>query len=129
MKQIGIIGAGISGLVTAKTFLQKGYQVTILEKSDEVGGVWEKKRSYVGVTTQTTRDEYSFSDFPMPTHYPMWPSGAQVQEYLESYAKHFGVMDHIRFGVSVENMNYDGFHWQVKLNNGENLSFGYMVIC
>ncbi|HKG08449.1 MAG TPA: NAD(P)/FAD-dependent oxidoreductase [Pedobacter sp.] len=129
MKHIGIIGAGISGLVTAKTFLNKGYQVTIFEKSDQVGGVWDKNRSYVGVTTQTTRDEYAFSDFPMPAHYPMWPTGFQVQEYLENYASHFGVTPQIRFGTVVESMNYDGFQWQVKLNTGENMSFSYMVVC
>jgi dimethylaniline monooxygenase (N-oxide forming) len=130
MKHIGIIGAGISGLVTAKTFLQKGYLVTILEKSDQVGGVWNKKRSYAGVTTQTTRDEYAFSDFPMPADYPMWPSGSQVQEYLENYARHFGLLPYnIRFGVTVKRMNYDGFLWQLKLDNGEMLSFSYVVVC
>src|SRR3546814_16533347 len=62
MKHIGIIGAGISGLTTAKTFLQKGYQVTVLEKADGIGGVWQRSCSSTGVTTQTTRDEYAFSD-------------------------------------------------------------------
>ncbi|WP_257666805.1 flavin-containing monooxygenase [Parapedobacter tibetensis] len=129
MKHIGIIGAGISGLTTAKAFLQKGYLVTVLEKSDGVGGVWHKSRSYAGVTTQTTRDEYSFSDFPMPKNYPMWPTGNQMQEYLENYAVHFGVMPHIRFGVVVKNMYYDGFNWIVKLNGNETLSFSYVVVC
>ncbi|GAA0562222.1 flavin-containing monooxygenase [Chitinophaga japonensis] len=129
MKHIGIIGAGISGLVTAKTFLQKGYRVTVLEKSDQVGGVWDRKRSYAGVTTQTTRDEYAFSDFPMPASYPLWPTGAQVQEYLENYAQHFGIMPHIRFNVNVENLYFDGYAWLVKLNGRETLSFSYVVVC
>ncbi|MEC3880788.1 flavin-containing monooxygenase [Parapedobacter sp. 10938] len=129
MKHIGIIGAGISGLTTAKTFLQKGYQVTILEKSDGVGGVWHGSCSYMGVTTQTTRDEYAFSDFPMPAHYPMWPTGGQVQEYLQNYAAHFGVMPHIRFRATVKSMYYDGFNWVVRLEAGETLSFAYVVVC
>lgn len=129
MKHIGIIGAGISGLTTAKTFLQKGYQVTVLEKSDGIGGVWHQSRSYVGVTTQTTRDEYAFSDYPMPSHYPMWPTGQQVQEYLTNYAIHFDIMPHIQFGITVKNMYYDGFNWMVKLDDGRSLSFAYVVVC
>lgn len=129
MKHIGIIGAGISGLTTAKTFLQKGYRVTVLEKSDGLGGVWHKSCSYTGVTTQTTRDEYAFSDFPMPKHYPMWPTGEQVQEYLTNYATHFGVIQHIRFRTTVKNMYYDGFNWMVSLEGGESISFAYVVIC
>ncbi len=89
MKHIGIIGAGISGLITAKAFIERGYRVTVLELAANVGGVWEKSRSYMGVATQTTRDEYAFSDYPMPAGYPLWPSGEQVQAYLEGYAKRF----------------------------------------
>ncbi|WP_353127166.1 flavin-containing monooxygenase [Parapedobacter pyrenivorans] len=129
MKHIGIIGAGISGLTTAKAFLQKGHQVTVLEKSEGLGGVWHKSRSYAGVTTQTTRDEYAFSDFPMPKHYPLWPTGDQVQAYLKNYAIHFDIMQHIRFGMTVKTMYYDGFNWIVNLEGGESISFAYVVIC
>lgn len=129
MKHIGIIGAGISGLTTAKTFMQKGYRVTVLEKADAIGGVWHKRCSYVGVTTQTTRDEYAFSDFPMPTHYPMWPTGEQVRQYLHDYATHFGIMPCIRFGTTVKSMHYDGFNWVVRLQDDETVTFAYVVVC
>jgi dimethylaniline monooxygenase (N-oxide forming) len=79
MLKIGIIGAGISGLVTAKTLKEHGFEVVIFEKETEVGGVWAASRRYPGITTQNTRDTYTFSDFPMPKHYPEWPSGEQVQ--------------------------------------------------
>lgn len=39
-KNVGIIGAGASGLYTAKECLASGHQVTIFEQSNEVGGVW-----------------------------------------------------------------------------------------
>ncbi len=39
IQHICIIGAGISGLVTAKTFIEEGYTVTIFEKQKKVGGV------------------------------------------------------------------------------------------
>src|SRR5688572_33505537 len=113
MKHIGIIGAGISGLATAKAFIEQGYRVTVIEKASDIGGVWEKSRSYLGVATQTTRDEYAFSDFPMPSSYPQWPTGAQVQQYLENYAEHFNVTPHIRFQTTVTNLEFQDGEWQM----------------
>ena len=44
-KRVVIAGAGISGIAAAKTFLQYGYQdVVILERSEELGGVWNSNQ-------------------------------------------------------------------------------------
>jgi dimethylaniline monooxygenase (N-oxide forming) len=98
---VGIIGAGVSGLVTAKTMLEHGFRVVVFEREAELGGVWASTRRYPNVTTQNTRDTYTFSDFPMPKHYPEWPTGEQVQTYLTNYARQFGVLPFIRFSTSV----------------------------
>ncbi len=134
MKHVGIIGAGISGLATAKAFIKKGYRVTVLEKAADLGGVWEKSRSYIGVATQTTRDEYAFSDFPMPKDYPLWPSGAQVQAYLRNYAITFHVMPHIWFQAQVNTLEYRQSAWEVQVTDLTNqstqsLSFDFVAIC
>lgn len=99
---VGIIGAGVSGLVTAKTMREHGFSVMVFEKENELGGVWASTRRYPNVTTQNTRDTYTFSDFPMPKHYPEWPTGQQVQEYLTNYARQFGIFTSIRFSTSVD---------------------------
>ena len=99
---VGIIGAGVSGLVTAKTIREHGFSVVVFERETELGGVWASTRRYPNVTTQNTRDTYTFSDFPMPKHYPEWPTGQQVQEYLTNYARQFNILPFIRFGTSVE---------------------------
>lgn len=101
VKRVCVIGAGISGLVAAKTFLAEGYEVTVFEKQKSLGGVWEKSRAYPGLTTQNPRDTYAFSDYPMPNSYPEWPSAAQIQTYLESYSQHFGVTPKIHFQAEV----------------------------
>ncbi|HEX5725503.1 MAG TPA: FAD-dependent oxidoreductase [Longimicrobiaceae bacterium] len=102
MQRIGIIGAGLSGLVTAKTFLEDGHAVTLFETESEVGGVWARSRRYPGLTTQNPRDTYAFSDFPFPRSYPEWPTGEQVQAYLAAYADRFAVTERIRFGTRVD---------------------------
>ena len=44
-KRVVIAGAGVSGIAAAKTFLQYGYKdVVILERSDELGGVWNSNQ-------------------------------------------------------------------------------------
>lgn len=134
MKHIGIIGAGISGLATAKAFLEKGYRVTVLEKAADLGGVWEKSRSYLGVATQTTRDEYAFSDFPMPKDYPLWPSGEQVQAYLHRYALAFNILPRIWFGAQVHTLQYRQPAWEVQVTDlGDQsihkLQFDFVAVC
>lgn len=46
-----VVGAGISGLTTAKELMEKGYKVTVLEASDRVGGrISTKEVSIAGKT-------------------------------------------------------------------------------
>ncbi|MEO5998451.1 MAG: NAD(P)-binding domain-containing protein [Chitinophagaceae bacterium] len=132
--KVGIIGAGISGLATAKAFISKGYSVTVIEKAGSIGGVWEQSRSYYGVATQTTRDEYAYSDFPMPDDYPLWPSGVQVQSYLVKYATHFDITSHIRFNSQVTDLRYNNGSWFMSIHENANntdstLVFDFVAIC
>ena len=99
--KIAIIGAGFAGLSSAKILTGFGHDVTVFEKAPDVGGVWSRSRRYPGLTTQNDKGTYSLSDFPMPRHYPEWPSGQQVQQYLESYARHFGILDRVRTSTEV----------------------------
>ncbi|MGE3284936.1 MAG: flavin-containing monooxygenase [Pseudonocardia sp.] len=84
--RIGIVGAGVAGLCTAKVLRAAGHDVVVWERAPDVGGVWSATRRYPGLSTQSPRDTYAFSDFPMPRDYPEWPSGEQVQAYLAAYA-------------------------------------------
>lgn len=40
IKTVAIIGAGSSGLVSAKYALGQGYDVTIYEQNEQLGGIW-----------------------------------------------------------------------------------------
>lgn len=39
-KNIAIIGAGPAGLLSAKESLQKGFNITVYERNETLGGVW-----------------------------------------------------------------------------------------
>ncbi|MBP6829064.1 MAG: NAD(P)-binding domain-containing protein [Saprospiraceae bacterium] len=132
-QKIAIVGAGLSGLVTAKTLLEYGHEVTVFEKESEIGGVWSPCRHYPGLTTQNTRDTYAFSDFRMPKEYPEFPTGPQMLAYLTAYAKHFGLMPHIRTDHRIASATQeDGGGWLLT-GEHEGLSFSerfdFLVVC
>jgi dimethylaniline monooxygenase (N-oxide forming) len=140
IKTIGIIGAGISGLVAAKTFIQAGYKVTIFEKQPSLGGVWEKSRTYPKLTTQNTRDTFCFSDYPMPQTFAEWPTAPQMRQYLQSYADDFGVTENIIFNSEVINISQasdNSLGWVVTVKNSAQNSnqaettykFDFILVC
>lgn len=99
--RVGVIGAGIAGLATAKVLRSRGHDVLVIDRTPDVGGVWSVSRRYPGVSTQNTKGTYAFSDMPMPADYPEWPSGEQVQRYLAAYAERAGLGPSLRLGTEV----------------------------
>jgi dimethylaniline monooxygenase (N-oxide forming) len=106
-KHIAIIGAGFGGLSTAKLLSDLEYDVTIFEKDSEVGGVWTSSRRYPGLGTQNPGSTYHLSEHPMPKHYPEWPTGEQMQDYIESYSDRFNLKRLVRFNTEVLNADID----------------------
>lgn len=43
IKRVAVIGAGISGVVSAGHLLAAGLEVTVFERSQAAGGVWYEK--------------------------------------------------------------------------------------
>lgn len=103
-KHVCVIGAGVSGLAAAKAFSARGHKVTIVERSADLGGVWEPARSYPEVQTQSPKDLYRYTDRAMPDAYPEWPTGPQVHAYLSDYAKSFGLNRMLRLDTQVAGM-------------------------
>jgi len=137
MKQnVLVIGAGLSGLVTAKTLLEYGYHVAVFEKEPEIGGVWSPGRRYPGLTTQNTRDTYAFSDFRMPQDYPEFPSGEQMLAYLKAYATKYHINPVIRLSHTVESASLESHgnqhQWTIRGNaNGQPFQEqgDFLVVC
>ena len=94
-----IIGAGAAGLAALKVLRDRGMDVDCFERSDKVGGHWHT--DYESLHLITSRDVSGFAGFPMPPDYPVYPSRNQMRDYLESFARQFGLYEQIAFGTEV----------------------------
>lgn len=135
---ICIVGAGFAGLSSAKVLKAFGHRVTVFEKEADVGGVWSRSRRYPGLTTQNVRSTYAFSDYPYPADYPEWPSGEQVQHYLDAYTRHFGFQADLQLNTSVISATPEanGEGWTVVTRNAtagapqtSTHRFDYLLVC
>jgi dimethylaniline monooxygenase (N-oxide forming) len=103
--RVAVVGAGPSGLTAAKHALQAGFDVTVFEASDDLGGQWHTTAAHSGVwpgmRTNTSRAMTAFSDFAAPAEYPLHPAAEQIHAYLHAYAAHFDVTDRIRLHTRV----------------------------
>ncbi|TMA68519.1 MAG: NAD(P)/FAD-dependent oxidoreductase [Deltaproteobacteria bacterium] len=131
-RHVCVIGAGISGLVTAKVLAGDGFDVVVFEKAPTLGGVWAACRTYPGLRTNNPRDTYAFSDHPFPPDVADFPSAAEMRAYLQSYAERFGLLPRIRVGTEVAKVAQDGDRWKVTVRaagSEEILDFDFVVVC
>ena len=126
-RKVGIIGAGISGLLASKYSLSKGFTPVVFESRSTVGGVWTETLQITKL--QTPKPLFQFSDFPWPSSVvDDFPSHSQVLDYIQSYARHFDLLRHIKFNSKVLSVAYDGppeekiQAWQLWGGDGEPFS-------
>ena len=118
-----IIGAGGSGIVSAKYCLEQGYRVIVLEKESSIGGAWFSK-SYEGVTLQTTKKSYAFSDFP---HFPetgFYPNREEIMHYFQEYCRKYNIIKYCTFNTQVMETKFqtDIRKWEITYQNEEGIS-------
>jgi cation diffusion facilitator CzcD-associated flavoprotein CzcO len=120
--QVVIIGTGFGGIGMAIELKRAGVEsFTILEKADEVGGVW-RENTYPGAACDIPSPYYSFSYEPNPT----WPSRfsrqPDIQDYLKRVVDKYGLGPHIRFGVEVITATFDQGRWHLDTAAGERIT-------
>lgn len=128
-----IVGAGPAGLVTAKVFAEDGFDVTVYEKYDEIGGTWSSHERYVNLNHQLGKGLFEFSDMPRDAAYE---DAESVQEYLREYAERFDLPERIELETEVRGLAETADGWTVEVaptgDDGGGVdreAFDYVAVC
>jgi len=108
------VGAGPAGLACAATMRGKGLSVTVVEKAGQVGSAW--RGHYDRLHLHTDRKHSGLPGMAMPVTYPLYPSRAQMVEYLEGYAARFDIRP--VFATEVLSVRQQGTLWSLRTSNG-----------
>lgn len=117
-RKIAIIGAGISGIATAKCLLDEGLDPVVFEQAAQSGVLWGEVGTgsllYPSLRTNTSKYTFAFSGMPFPNTapaetkaairrqrahplsqnpVPMW---VQIPQYTDAIARILGVYPHAR---------------------------------
>jgi hypothetical protein len=135
MADICIIGAGSSGLITAKVLKTKGLAFDCFEKGSDIGGMWRYQNDngasscYRSLHIDTSVKNLAYSDHPFPPGSPDFPSHRDVLDYLESFAERFGLREHISFRREVIAVRpVPGGGWRVRLADGAERSYRAVIV-
>lgn len=108
MKRIAIIGAGASGLPTIKSCVEDGVEPVCLERTDDIGGLWNYRETCEGQSCvmkstiiNTSKEMMCYSDFPIPREYPNFMHNSKVMDYFRLYAEKFNLNKYIRYRTEV----------------------------
>jgi cyclohexanone monooxygenase len=116
-----VVGAGFAGLGTAIKLDEHGFaDFLVVDRGSTVGGTW-RDNTYPGAACDVPSQLYSFSFAPNPEWSRSFSPQPEIQTYLERVAREAGVLDRFRFGVTVEDAEWDEEEgvWHVGTDHGE----------
>ncbi len=114
-----IIGAGWSGLYACKYAIENGLTPIVLEKREDLGGVWNYSDD-PNVTTvmkstisSSSRLVTEASDYFMDEKVGHFMHHEEILAYLRSYIKQFDLARYLNFNAAVQSVRKTAGQWQV----------------
>ena len=105
-----IVGAGPAGLAVASCLAHANVPFTVLEQKQGVAASWHDH--YDRLHLHTNKGTSALPYMPFPRGYPRYPSRDQVIEYVETYARTFGIEP--RFNEEVLAARRRDGRWEVR---------------
>ena len=102
-----VIGAGFGGLGAVRALREQGLDdVVVLERADEVGGVW-RDNTYPDAACDVPSPLYSWSWAINPAWGRRYAKQPEILAYLQGAAEREGLLAHVRTGVEVASCALD----------------------
>lgn len=123
MRDVVIIGAGVTGIYMLHKLLQQGLDVTTLDSAEGPGGTWYWNR-YPGARFDSESWSYGYSfsreiydEWNWSEHFAGQP---ETLSYLEFVVDKLGIKDHMQFGCTVTSARFDegSNSWTLTLDDG-----------
>jgi dimethylaniline monooxygenase (N-oxide forming) len=95
VRSVCVIGGGAAGIVTARHMRARGFDVTLFERSDDVGGLWrygsETCKVFANVTQNLTSNHNRFAGLKPPSAWPDYLGHEHTVQYLSAYVDAFAL--------------------------------------
>ena len=128
-----IIGAGFAGLRALYILRKEGFRVTVLEASDEVGGVWNYNR-YPGARCDVESYDYSYGfsqeleqEWRWTERYARQP---EILDYIRFVTKKFDLRRDIQFNARLSAARFDeeSSSWTLQTAAGKKLTSRFVIM-
>jgi cyclohexanone monooxygenase len=124
---VAILGAGDGGIAMGVALRRAGFEFTIYEKSDGVGGTW-RDNTYPGAACDVPSHLYSFSFEPNPYWSRTYATQPEILRYLEHCVDKHGLRPHVRTGTTITDATWDEAEQQWRLISDQDEEFTADVV-
>lgn len=119
-----VIGAGPAGLATAACLRRRGLRPLVIERAGSVAASWHAHYRRLHLHTVSSHSALPF--LPFPAGSPRYVPRQQVVDYLESYARHFGLEP--EFGQEAREIVRRGGAWETRGAGGRRWASPHVVV-
>lgn len=118
-----VIGAGQAGLSVGYHLARRGVPFVILEAQARIGDTWRHRYDSLRLFTPARYDGLVGMPFPAPSR--AFPTKDEMADYLEAYARKFGLP--VRTGVHVDRVSKTGDRFLVE-TGGRTIEARHVVV-
>lgn len=100
--RLGIIGGGLTGLTAGAYFKNRGYDITIFEKTSGHGGVW---LHYANTTSKLQNPSHMYKFWRTVVWKTRYPDRKEILEQLQRMIDMEGLAPHIKYNTNIVQIN------------------------
>src|SRR6478672_10266616 len=119
-----VIGGGQAGLSAGYHLAERGLPFAILDADPRIGDHWRDRWDTLRLYSPARYDSLPGMRFPAPSSH--WPTGREMADYLEAYARRFDLP--VRSGARVDRVEPNDGGFSVPTADGARFAAGQVIV-